>query len=65
MELARLTFDARVAVKVGDLSLSFSARNLTGEPIEVVQQTVEAGALPTSFETGVRSFSLSLGYRIW
>ncbi len=65
VELARLTFDARVAVKMGDLSLSFSARNLTGEPIEVVQQTVEAGALPTSFETGVRSFSLSLGYRIW
>ncbi len=64
-ELARLTIDARIAKDVGDFSVSLSARNLTAEPFESVQATLEAGRLPTSYETGVRSFSLTLGYRIW
>jgi hypothetical protein len=64
-ELARLTIDARLAKTVGSFSVSLSGRNLTAEPFESVQETVEVGRLPTSFESGVRSFSLSVGYRIW
>jgi hypothetical protein len=64
-ELGRLTFDAKIAKTVGDLTLSLSGRNLTAEPFESVQQTEQVGALTTAFQSGVRSFSLTLGYRIW
>jgi outer membrane receptor protein involved in Fe transport len=64
-ELGRLTIDARISKSLGSVSVSLSGRNLTAEPFEAVQQTLEAGALPTAYEAGVRSFSLSLGYQIW